>query len=97
MVNKTKFPSLIPLEFKVKKIKNTYYKQKLNRTWKDFLNDYHEIFIGLTIIIFIFGILYIKYTDKQKIKSQSYIESLNYNANPSKLPIFINDSDFKRT
>jgi hypothetical protein len=90
-------PNLIPLDFKMKQIKRTYYKQKLTKNWFDIFHEHNELIIGLTIIICIGGILYIKYIDKQKINSLTYIKPISYNVNPSQLPIFINDSNLKRT
>lgn len=69
-------PSLIPHHFITKTIRKKYHKKRSQRTWQQFIHE-NSSYIGLCVgILFIFFILYIKYTEKKR-KQTEFIQNIN--------------------
>jgi len=93
-MNQTK---LIPIEFQLKQLRNSYIRDKNKKQFIDIIKDNTYIIITLVCISFICGILYLKYKDKQ-LKKKMYnnvIEQSDKN-NKNDLPFYISASNLER-
>ena len=65
-----KHQSLIPVEFKLQHARHRYHMNKTKVTFLDRLKGYYTTFAILGCLLFIVGILFLKYKDKQAEKKR---------------------------
>jgi hypothetical protein len=89
---------LIPVEYQLAQMKQSYTRTKNQKNGLDILFDYKSLLVACTCFIFIVTILYIKYTDK-KLQKKMYNEAIHKQHSSKKLngvPFYISASDFQR-